>query len=127
MEIRPVRTEADYRSALKKITTLERAEPGTEEFDQLDVLLTLVENYEAKVCPIGPPDPIEAILFAVERLELSRRDLEPYIGGSGRVSEILNRERRLTLAMIRNLSSALNIPAEILVREYPLRKVLVAA
>jgi HTH-type transcriptional regulator / antitoxin HigA len=122
-----IQAEADYRAALKELTALEQAEPGTEEFDRLDVLITLVENYEAKVCPIGLPDPIEAILFHMDRLGWTRSELEPYIGSSGRVSEILNRERRLTLSMIRNLSAALNIPAEILVQEYPLRRALVAA
>jgi HTH-type transcriptional regulator / antitoxin HigA len=121
MEIRPIRTEADYRAALDAVATLERAEPGSEEFDRLDVLLTLIERYEATVSPIAPPDPVDAILFAMDRLGLSRHDLEAHIGGSGRVSEILNRERRLTLAMIRRLSVALKIPAEILVQEYPLR------
>ena len=128
MEIRPIRTDADYRAALDAVTALESAAPGTEAFDRLDILLTLIENYEAKVCPIAPPDPIEAILFHMERLGLTRRDLEPLIGGSGRVSEILSRERRLTLPMIRNLSARLNISVEILAQEYLLRsRELVAA
>lgn len=127
MQIFPIRTEADYRAALAMVTELESAEPGTAEFDRLDILLTLLESYEARVCPIAPPDPIDAILFAMDRLGLTRRDLEAYVGGSGRVSEILNRERRLTLGMIRRLSAGLNIPIEILVREYPLRRTPVAA
>ena len=93
----------------------------------LDILLTLIENHEAKVCPIEPPDPIDAILFHMDRLNLTRRDLEPHVGGSGRVSEILSRERRLTLSMIRSLSARLHIPAEILVQEYPLRSRELAA
>ena len=127
MEIRPIRTNADYRAALDAVTALESAAPGTEAFDRLDILLTLIENYEAKVCPIAPPDPIDAILFHMERLGLTRRDLEPLVGGSGRVSEILSRERRLTLPMIRSLSARLNISVEILAQEYPLRSRELAA
>ena len=127
MKIRPIRTDADYRAALDAVTALESAAPGTEAFDRLDILLTLIENHEAKVCPIEPPDPIDAILFAMDRLNLTRRDLEPHVGGSGRVSEILSRERRLTLSMIRSLSARLHIPAEILVQEYPLRSRELAA
>lgn len=122
MSIKPIRTEADYAAAIVEINQLSLSEPGTEEFDRLDVLVTLVEAYEEKVCPVPLPDPIEAILFNMERLGLSRRDLEPYIGGSGRVSEILNRERRLTLSMIRQLSEALSIPIAALAQEYPLRQ-----
>ena len=121
MSIKPIRTEADYVAAMVEINQLSLSEPGTEEFDRLDVLVTLVEAYEEKVCPVPLPDPIEAILFNMERLGLSRRDLEPYIGGSGRVSEILSRERRLTLSMIRQLSEALSIPIATLAQEYPLR------
>ncbi len=122
MLIKPIRTEADYSVTMAEINLLSLAEPGTEEFDRLDVLITLVEAYEEKISPVPLPDPIEAILFNMERLGLSRRDLEPYIGGSGRVSEILNRERRLTLSMIRQLSEALRIPIAALAQEYPLRQ-----
>ena len=107
---------------MAEINLLSLSEPGTEEFDRLDVLITLVEAYEEKIFPVPLPDPIEAILFHMERLGLSRRDLEPYIGGSGRVSEILSRERRLTLSMIRQLSEALRIPIAALAQEYPLRQ-----
>ena len=127
METRPIRTEEDWKSALQEINHLANAMEGTPEFDRLEVLATLVEAYETKVCPIEPPDPIDAILFHMDRLNLTRRDLEPHVGGSGRVSEILNRERRLTLSMIRSLSARLHIPAEILVQEYPLRSRELAA
>lgn len=122
MSIKPIRSDADYQAALQEIDQLSLAELGTEAFDCLDVLVTLVEAYEVKICPVPLPDPIEAILFHLERLGLTRRDLEPYIGGSGRVSEILNRERRLTLSMIRQLSEALKIPIAVLAQEYPLRQ-----
>ena len=122
MLIKPIRTENDYSAAMAEINLLSLSEPGTEEFDRLDVLITLVEAYEEKIFPVPLPDPIEAILFHMERLGLSRRDLEPYIGGSGRVSEILSRERRLTLSMIRQLSEALRIPIAALAQEYPLRQ-----
>ena len=121
MPLAPIKTDADYRAALAEIERLWKAEPGTEEGDRLEVSLMLVEAYEAKSFPIPPADPIEAILFMMEQNGLTRRDLEPMIGGRGRVSEILNRDRPLTLPMIRRLAEGLNIPAEILVADYPLR------
>ena len=122
MSIKPIRTEADYLVVLAEINQLAMAEPGTEAFDRLDVLVTLAEAYEEKICPVPLPDPIEAILFHMARLSWTRRELEPHIGSSGRVSEILNRERRLTLPMIRQLSGALKIPIAALAQEYPLRQ-----
>lgn len=121
MEIRPIRTHADYNAAMAEITRLADAEPGTSDFDRLDVLVTLVEAYEAKICPIEPPDPISAIEFALDRLNLSRRDLEPYMGSSDRVDAILERRRRMTLPMIHRLSVFLNIPVTILAQDYPLQ------
>lgn len=121
MEIRPIRTEADYQAAMAEIGRLANTEPGTNEFDRLDVLITLVEAYEAKMYPIEPPDPISAIEFAMDRLNLSRRDLEPYMGNSERVDAILGRRRRLTLTMIHRLSAFLNIPVTILAQYYPLQ------
>jgi len=92
------------------------ADPDTPEGDKLDVLITLVEAYEARHHPIAPPDPIEAILFRMEQSGLERKDLEPYIGHSGRVSEVLNHKRPLTLEMIRKLWKGLHIPLESLIQ-----------
>lgn len=117
MDIHPIRTEADYEAALGEIDRLWDAPAGSPEGDRLEVLATLVDAYEEKLHPIAPPDPVDAILFRMEQSGLSRRDLEPYIGSRGRVSEILNRTRGLTLPMIRRLNEGLGISAEILIRE----------
>ncbi|MFI4988002.1 MAG: type II toxin-antitoxin system HigA family antitoxin [Alphaproteobacteria bacterium] len=121
MEIRPVRTKADYRAALKEVERLWHAEPGTPDGDRVDVLVTLVEAYEAEHYPIASPDPIAAVEFMMEQKGLSRRDLEPAIGSRGRVSEVLNRRRPLTLPMVRALSELLQIPADVLVQRYATR------
>ncbi len=121
MDIKAIRTDADLKAALAEIETLMAAEAGSVEGERLDVLVTLVEAYEARHHPMPPADPIDAILFMMEQRGLSRRDLEPLIGPRGRIAEVLNRKRPLTLEMIRRLSAALAIPAEILVRAYPLR------
>ncbi len=117
MEIRPIKNETDYEAALAEIDGLMNAEPDTPEGDRLDVLATLVEAYETRHFAIDAPDPIDAILFRMEQLELTRKDLEPLIGSRGRVSEVLSGQRNLTLAMIRKLSEKLGIPAEVLIRE----------
>lgn len=124
MNIKPIKTEADYEAALKEIETLFGAEPGSAKGDQLDILLTLVEAYENEHYAIPLPDPIEAILYYMETRELTRVDLEGYIGSRARVSEILNRKRALTLSMIQRLTSGLGIPAEILVQPYKLSTTL---
>lgn len=116
MEIKPIRTEADYESALEEVERLWGAEPGTPEGDRFEVLFTLVEAYEEKQYPILPPDPVEAIKYFMDSRGLDRRDLEQYIGPSGRVSEVLSRKRPLTLAMIRKLNAGLGIPAEVLIQ-----------
>ncbi len=116
MEIRPIKTEQDYDAALAEVEALWGAEPDTPKGDKLDVLITLVEAYEAKHYPIAPPDPVEAILFRIEQAGLKRKDLEPYIGHSGRVSEVLNHKRPLTLEMIRKLWKGLHIPLESLIQ-----------
>jgi len=121
MKIRPIRTKADYRAALKEVERLWRADPGTPAGERVEVLVTLIEAYEAKHHPIPAPDPIAAIAFMMEQKGLSRRDLEPAIGSRGRVSEVLNRKRPLTLPMVRALSALLQIPAEILVQPYDTR------
>ena len=116
MEIKPIKTEKDHEAALTMVEELWGAEPGSDDADRLDVLVTLVEAYEEKNYPILPPDPIAAILFRMDQLGLSRRDLESYIGTRARVSEILTRNRDLTLAMIRRLHRGLGIPADVLIQ-----------
>ena len=115
MNIKPIKTKADYESALKEIERLFEAEPGTRQGDRLEVLTTLVEAYEDKHFAIPAPDPIEAIQYFMESRELSRRDLEPYLGSHARVSEVLNRRRPLSLEMIRELNKGLGIPAEVVI------------
>jgi HTH-type transcriptional regulator/antitoxin HigA len=117
MEIKPIKNNRDYRAALNEIDRLMDAQPNSAEGDRLDVLATLVEAWEEKHWPIGSPDPVEAILFAMEQRGLSRRDLEPFIGSRARVAEVLNHKRPLTLAMIRRLHDGLGIPAEALIGE----------
>jgi HTH-type transcriptional regulator / antitoxin HigA len=117
MDIKPVRTSKDHRAALAEVERLWEAKPGTPEHDRLDVLVTLIEAYEAKRHPIPPPDPIEAILFRMDQLDLGRKDLEALIGSRARVSEILSGRRDLSLGMIRRLHGRLGIPAEILIGE----------
>lgn len=116
MEIKPIRTEADYEAALAEVERLWGSEPGTPDGDRFEVLFTLVEAYEEKQYPILPPDPVEAIKYYMDSRGLDRRDLEQYIGPSGRVSEVLSRKRPLTLAMIRKLNAGLGIPAEVLIQ-----------
>ena len=120
MDIKPVKTEMDYQEALEEIDTLFDAQPGTPEADRLEILVTLVEAYEAEHYPLPLPDPIAAIEFHMERLGLKRRDLEPLIGSRARVSEILNKKRPLTGRMIRNLHDGLGISYDILMQRYPL-------
>ena len=121
MKIRPIRTKADHRWALKEVERLWDAEPGTPDGDRVDVLVTLIEAYEAEHFPIPAPDPIAAIEFMLGQKGLTRRDLEPAIGSRGRVSEVMTRKRPLTLPMVRALSKLLQIPTEILARAYPLK------
>ncbi len=118
MDIKPIRSEADYETALKTIDQLWDAAQGSPEADQLDVLVTLVEAYEEKHYPISPPDPIEAILHYMESQGLSEPDLQTYLGADTLVSEVLNRERALSLDTIRKLHKGLGIPADILVQPY---------
>ncbi|HSN77759.1 MAG TPA: transcriptional regulator [Anaerolineae bacterium] len=122
MDIRPLRTEDDYETALREIENLWGAPFGSPEGDRLEVLVTLVEAYEEKHYPIEPPDPIEAILHQMESQGLNRRDLEPLLGSRGRVSEVLNRKRPLSIEMIRNLHAGLGISADVLVQPYELRR-----
>ncbi len=116
MDIKPIKTDADYQAALKEIESLMTAGPDTPEGEKLDVMVTLVEAYEAKHYPLDLPDPVEAIKFEMERKGLSAKDLEPMIGKSNRVYEILNYKRSLTLKMIWKLHEGLGIPAESLIK-----------
>lgn len=115
MNIFPIRTEADYEAVLARIELLMDAEFNTPEGDELDILTTLVESYEAKHFLIPLSDPVEAILLRMEQMEMKPRDLTPIIGSRSKVSEVLNRKRQLSIAMIRNLHSQLNIPYESLI------------
>ncbi|KYC39376.1 DNA-binding protein [Scytonema hofmannii PCC 7110] len=122
LELRPIKSETDYRAALDEIERLFDAEPDTLEFNRLDILTTLVEAYEQQHYPIEAPDPIEAILYYLESRGLSSDDLEPMIGSKKQVTEILNRQQALTLEMIRHLHQQLGIPANVLIQPYPLMK-----
>ena len=115
MNMKPIKTQADYRTTLKEIETLMAAKYLTPEGERLDMLVTLVEAYEAKHYPIDLPDPVEAIKFAIEQRGLTVKDLVPMIGGTNRVYEVLNRKRPLTLQMIRRLHKGLGISAECLI------------
>ena len=117
MDIKPIRTKADHRAALKEIEGLMSARPGTPEGDRLDVLATLVEAWEKKRYPMDLPDPVEAIKFRMEQSGLSAKDLVPMIGQLNRVYEVLNRKRPLTLKMIWRLHHELRIPAESLIKQ----------
>jgi len=117
MDIKPIKTDADYRSALKEIESLMMAKSDSPEGEKLDVLTTLIEAYEAKHYPIDMPDPIEAIKFEMEQKGLSVKDLQSMIGRSNRVYEVLSHKRGLSLNMIRNLNKGLGIPAEVLIQQ----------
>jgi HTH-type transcriptional regulator/antitoxin HigA len=117
MKIKPIRTKTDYRAALKQIESLMDARANSPEGEHLDVLVTLVEAYERKHFPLDLPDPVEAIKFAMEQRGLTVKDLEPMIGRSNRVYEILSRKRPLTLKMIWRLHTGLGIPADCLIRQ----------
>lgn len=121
MDIRPIKTEADYEAALARVGALMDAQLDTPEGDELDILTTLLESYEDKHYPINAPDPVEAIRFRMEQSGLIDKDLSDFIGHSGRVSEILNYKRKLTLAMIRSLHQGLKIPTESLIDDYELK------
>jgi HTH-type transcriptional regulator/antitoxin HigA len=127
MEVRTIHNKKEYKAALDEIEQLWDAPPKSAEVERLDVLTLLVEHYEKTNFPIADPDPIEFIEHVMESRGLIRKDLEPIIGHRGRVAEILNRTRPLTLEMIRRLVSQLDLPAEVLVKPYALRRELLAA
>ena len=114
MNIKPIKTEQDYQASIKRVEELWGAQRDTPEGDELDLLVTLVEAYEIKHYPIAPPDPIDAIKFRMEQMGMTRADMVKYLGSQSRVSEILNRKRKLTLKMIKSLYNELKIPAEVL-------------
>ncbi|MGC9197183.1 MAG: helix-turn-helix domain-containing protein [Syntrophobacteraceae bacterium] len=118
MDIKPIKTQADYRAVLEEIERLFDAALNTEEGNRLEILTTLIEAYEDRHFAVPLPDPIEAILYFLESRGLSRPDLEPFIGARARVSEVLNRKGPLTIAMIRKLHAGLGIPAEVLIQPY---------
>jgi HTH-type transcriptional regulator/antitoxin HigA len=120
MDIKPIRTQRDYKAALAQIERLFDSKPGTPDGDRLEVLATLVEAYEQQHYPMLPPDPVEAILYFMESRGLGRKDLEPYLGSRAKVSEVLNRRRPLSIEMIRRLHDGLGIPAEVLIQPYEL-------
>jgi len=118
MNIKPIKNEKDYTHALNYIETLMSAKPNTPQMDELEVLTTLVESYEEQHYKIEAPDPIEAIKFRMEQEGLKQKDLISMVGSKSRVSEILNRKRKLTIEMIRNLHNQLHIPIESLFLDY---------
>ena len=118
MNIKPIKTESDYKKAIERLEVIFDAEKGTKEGDELEILSILIEKYEADNFPIEMPDPIEAIKFRMEQLGIKQKDLAEIVGFKSRVSEILNKKRKLTVEMIRNLSQKLNIPSDVLIQKY---------
>lgn len=121
MELKPIRTKREYEASLKQAEAWWDAPAGSREAEQLDVLVLLIEDYEARHFPIDSPDPVEFLQFIMEQRGLARKDLEPFIGSRARVAEVLNRVRPLSLEMIRSLSEGLGLPADVLVKRYELR------
>lgn len=122
MELRPVRTKRDYEAALKSAETLWDAPVGSKDADRLDVLTLLIRAYESEHFPIADPEPIDFLLHMMDARGLTRKDLEPFIGSRARVAEILNRVRPLSLEMIRRLSVGLEIPADVLIQTYNVKR-----
>ena len=118
MEIRPIKTKKDYQLALARLELIFDAKKNSKEGDELEILSILIEKYENEHFPIGFPDPIEAIKFRMEQLGLTQTDLAEVVGQKSRASEILNRKRKLSLEMIRQLHSSWHIPTEVLVQAY---------
>lgn len=123
MNIRPIRTQADYREAMQRIDAVWDASPKSPEADELEVLSLLVEEYEKKQVVVPQPDPIDLLLHVMESRQLSRKDMESYIGSRARVAEVINRVRPLSLEMIRRLAVGLGLPADLLIAGYELRSV----
>lgn len=121
MELKPIRTAAEHVQALAEIQTLWDAQDGSAEADRLGVLAMLVETYEKASYPIEPPDPIDFLEHVMDTRGLTRKDLEKYIGPRGRVADIMNRTRPLSVSMIRRLCAGLGLPADVLIQSYALR------
>lgn len=122
MNLKPIKSDADYKAALNRIEDIFDAPIGSPESDELDILGLIVDDYENKHYPIEAPDPIEAIKIRMEEMQLKQKDLINEIGGKSRVSEVLNRKRRLTVDMIRNLAARLNLSANLLIKDYHLTR-----
>ncbi|MFK5972049.1 MAG: transcriptional regulator [Flavobacteriaceae bacterium] len=120
MELKPIKTDSDYRKALKRLDVIFDALTDTNEGDEAEILSLLIEHYENEHYPIHAPDPIEAIKIRMEELNLKQKDLIGVIGGKSRVSEILNKKKTLTVGMIRELEHLLHISASVLVNNYQL-------
>jgi|SRR5690606_6265602 HTH-type transcriptional regulator/antitoxin HigA len=118
MEIKPIKTEKDYRQALERLEVIFDAKPGSSEGDELEVLGILIDHFENEKFPIGLPDPIEAIKFRMEQMGYNQTDLANIVGLKSRASEILNRKRKLSLEMIRQLHENLHIPTDVLIQTY---------
>ena len=118
MNIKAIKTETDYNDALTRMEHIFHAPENTPEGDEAEVLSILIEKYEDEHFPLGMPDPIEAIKFRMEQMNMKQKELAQVVGFTSRVSEILNKKRKLTLTMVRKLSSRLKIPTEVLVQEY---------
>lgn len=120
MELKPIKSEMDYRNGIERLEVIFDAPIDTKEGDEAEILSLLIENYENEYYPIESPDPIEAIKIRMEELNMRQKDLVGIIGGKSRVSEILNRKKKLTVDMIRELERILQISASVLVNNYPL-------
>ena len=118
MKIKPIRNKSDYKKALQRLEVIFDAKRGTDEGDELEILSILIDNYESENFPIAMPDPISAIEFRMEQMGLKQKDLVEMIGFKSRVSEIMNKKRKLTLEMIRKLNTNLKIPTEVLIQDY---------
>jgi HTH-type transcriptional regulator/antitoxin HigA len=121
MSLKPIKTEKDYNQAIERLGEIFDAKKGTKIGDELEILSILIDKYENEHFPIELPDPIEAIKFRMEQMGMKQKDLIEVIGFKSRVSEILNRKRKLTLEMIRKLSKTLKIPTDVLVQEYAVK------
>ena len=121
MHIKPIKTESDYREALVRLDEIFDAPTGTQEGDEADILGILIDEYEKLYYPIEAPDPIEAIKIRMEEMQLRQVDLIKVIGGKNRVSEVLNKKRRLTIGMIRKLAAHLNLSVSLLIQDYQLQ------
>ncbi|GAB2626687.1 helix-turn-helix domain-containing protein [Belliella aquatica] len=118
MKIKPIKNEKDYQNALARLEVIFDAKKGTEEGDELEILSIIIDNYEKENFPIEMPDPIAAINFRMEQMGLKQKDLVEMIGFKSRVSEVMNKKRKLTLEMIRKLSVNLKIPTDVLIQDY---------